>query len=512
MRDGGPVDVRFEGGDWKMADGALVAGGEGRLVRGGRRVGPGDFTIEAQLSITGLAKSAASFVIGDSHFGFEGSRGEMFTHGPVFGTADLGEPVVGDGRPFAFLVRRAGEVLSVAIDGREVCRVAVSPEAVFPVGFRPHRSTMAITSFVARGGLGKKLPDPLPMADIFTSGEGGYHSYRIPAVVVTGDGTLLAFCEGRREGRGDAGDIDVIVRRSTDLGESWSDPIVVWDDGGNTCGNPCPVVDRDTGTIWLLLTWNLGSDHESEIMKGTSEEVRHVFVTRSDDDGRSWRAPARISGTTRRPHWRWYATGPGNGIQLEHGEHQGRLLVPANHSDHSDPDRHPYRSHVIWSDDHGATWELGGIHEDRTNESAVVERSDGSVIQLMRSYHGKGLRAVAASVDGGATWGPVTLHEDLVTPVCQASAIRVPGTAREGGPDAILFSSPLGSERARMTVWLSEDDGETWPIRREVHGGAAAYSNLVALPDGRIGLLFEKDGYRSIAFTTFTLDWIRAGE
>lgn len=352
--------------------------------------------------------------------------------------------------------------------------------------------------------------DSLPHADVFVSGKGDYHTYRIPAIVRTKKGTLLAFCEGRKAGRGDAGNIDMLVSRSTDGGKSWSTPLVIWDDGNNTCGNPAPVVDQDTGFIWLPMTWNLGSDHERDIMAGKSKHPRFVYMTYSTDDGLSWAKPSDISQSTRKPHWRWYATGPGNSIQLKHGSHKGRLVIPANHSDHSDENKHPYRSHVFFSDDHGKSWNLGGVHEDRTNESAVVELSDGSILQAMRSYHGKNRRAMAISRDGGKSFGEVSLNEALDTPVCQANILRY-SWRDDSDPESrsrILFSSPKGKGRSHLTVWLSYDEGKTWPIHREIHAGGSAYSNLVALPDGKVGLLYEKDGYKTISFVTFSLKWL----
>ena len=353
-------------------------------------------------------------------------------------------------------------------------------------------------------------PETLTHTDVFTAGRDGYHTYRIPAITVTKRGTLLAFCEGRKSGRGDAGNIDLLVLRSTDNGRTWSKPQVIWNDGDNTCGNPAPVVDQSTGVVWLPMTWNLGSDHEREIMAGSSKDVRHVYVTHSKDDGVTWAAPKKISESVRLPHWRWYATGPGNAIQLTRGKHAGRLLIPANHSDHSDPDRHPHRSHVFWSDDHGESWHLGGVHSDRTNESAVVELTDGSIRQAMRSYHGKNRRAMSVSGDGGATWSDDYLDEALDTPVCQANILRYswPDDASRGGKSRILFSSPRGRKRTNLHVWLSYDEGKTWPISEQIYAGGSAYSNLVVLPNGRIGVLFEKDDYKSITLTSFDIKWL----
>jgi sialidase-1 len=141
-----------------------------------------------------------------------------------------------------------------------------------------------LPDILAFAGVGASPQQP-QQADVFVSGKDGYHTYRIPVLVVTKKGTLLAFCEGRKKGRADSGDIDLLVKRSEDWGKSWSNQQVVWDDGENTCGNPCPVVDQQTGTIWLLMTWNHGDDSEGEIKNNTGKETRRVWVSRSDDDG-----------------------------------------------------------------------------------------------------------------------------------------------------------------------------------------------------------------------------------
>ena len=192
---------------------------------------------------------------------------------------------------------------------------------------------------------GERVGDPL-----FSAHKDGYHTYRIPALAVTTKGTVLAFCEGRKGGGGDSGDIDLLVKRSLDQGQTWGDQHVIWDDGTNTCGNPCVVVDRETGTIWLLTTWNRGDDHEGEIIARKSHDTRRVFVTSSTDDGHSWAVPREITTDVKLTNWTWYATGPGGGIQLERGEHKGRLVIPC---DHIEAGTKRYFSHVIYSDDHG---------------------------------------------------------------------------------------------------------------------------------------------------------------
>lgn len=318
----------------------------------------------------------------------------------------------------------------------------------------------------------------LSQVEVFESGKDGYHTYRIPALIATRKGTLLAFCEGRRNGRGDSGDIDLLLKRSEDGGSTWPAPQVVADFGGDTIGNPAPVVDRKTGIVWLLLTRNNGAEHLKEIIAGKSTGTRTVWVTHSKDDGRTWATPVEITRDVKRSDWTWYATGPGNGIQTR----KGRMVIPCDHYAAGTLERH---SHVIFSDDHGASWKLGGVAEDKTNESAVAELSDGRLLLNMRSLHEKNRRAVARSSDGGITWSGVTLDEGLIEPVCQASLISAGGRK-------LVFSNPASTKRENMTVRVSRDDGASWAASRVIHAGPSAYSSLAIIGRGMVGLLYER--------------------
>lgn len=321
---------------------------------------------------------------------------------------------------------------------------------------------------------------------VWTAGQEGYHTFRIPAAIVAPDGTLLAFCEGRKNSRSDAGDIDLVVKRSNDGGKTWGKLRIISDDGENTIGNPCPVVDAASKTIWLPFCRN--NDR--------------VFVTKSADNGVTWSQPVEITADVKLPAWSWYATGPGCGIQTK----SGRLIVPCDHKQNR-----VQHSHVFFSDDHGSTWKLGGALPADTDECQVVERDDGSLLINMRSYHKKNRRAIATSSDGGKTWSPLRHDTALIEPVCQASLIRIPHRQGVSGT-WLLFSNPASTARAKMLVRLSQDGGATWPRAGLLHAGPAAYSALVVLPDGSVGCLYErgdKHPYETIAFARFSLPWLK---
>lgn len=351
-------------------------------------------------------------------------------------------------------------------------------------------------SFSAEG----TLPVPVQIAT-FTAGQDGYHTYRIPSVIVTKKGTVLAFSEGRKTGRGDTGDIDLVLKRSFDGGRTWQPQQLVWDDGINTCGNPCPVIDVSDGTIWLLLTHNLREDTEQEIVDATSTGSRTCWVSKSSDDGASWLKPIEITRDVKRPDWTWYATGPGVGIQLK----SGRLLIPCDNKVAGSKAR---QSHVIYSDNHGTSWKLGGIVGPNCNESQVVELADGSLLLNMRSYQANNRRLVARSRDGGMTWTPPIEDPVLIEPVCQASILRYD----HGDSHPVLFSNPASIKRENLTIRASFDWCRTWSAARTLHAGPAAYSCLTVLPDGTIGCLYERglqSPYETITFARFSLDWLR---
>lgn len=365
--------------------------------------------------------------------------------------------------------------------------------------------TLLCTAFPVRAQTTAK-PDTM---GLFVSGTDGYKSYRIPAIITTNKGTLLAFCEGRKNSAADAGDIDLLLKRSTDGGRTWSAQLVIWNDSTNTCGNPCPVVDEITGAICLLMTHNLGDDKEGDIIKKMSRSTRTVWISRSTNDGLTWSVPEDITATTKKKEWSWYATGPGIGIQIKNGAHKGRLVIPCdyNYDDSTSiPKQGPAGtgSHSIYSDDHGATWKLGGTITPKMNECQVVEVADGNgtLLMNMRSYFQHNCRAQAISYDGGITWtGPVDVPA-LVEPVCQASIIRYTWPVKKA-KSCMLFLNPASAKRMNMTMRASYDEGQTWPVIRTLYAGPSAYSSMTLLPNGTINCLYEagiKNPYETIVF------------
>ena len=381
---------------------------------------------------------------------------------------------------------------------------------------------------------------------LFKVGEGGYFLYRIPALAVSTKGTILAFAEARKNDGHDWDDTDIVLRRSFDSGQTWGDMQVVADDGKHTIGNECPVVDHQTGTILLPFCKN----------------NRQVFVTKSTDDGETWSEPVEITDDVKDPVWSYLGSGPGHGIQLK----SGRLLIPAWGDETPGPVelakdaegelkdmiemvyslirpmiwRHWRPQNVQWSytffsDDHGATWKRGQIlTKDYSDECEAVETADGTVYMTLRSRSGKQRwpssrvidqghrRGYAWSKDGGESWSEVKYDETLPEPSCQGSVVRF--TDQESfNKNRILVSNPASTtERAQMTVRLSYDEGQTWPVSKVVYKGSSGYSNLAIAPDMSILCLYSKDivwgsisDYpgpdATVSVARFDLEWLTDG-
>lgn len=331
----------------------------------------------------------------------------------------------------------------------------------------------------------KPRPEPLPdqFQYVFKENLNGYEVFRIPAIVKTKTGALLAFAEGRKlRSNGDSGDIDMVVRRSDNDGKTWQDLVLIWDDGGNTCGNPVPIVDYNNGRIHLLMTWNDGRDKWSTLVNGTGFNTRRPYYTYSDDEGLTWSTPKELTNEIKDPNWDWYGTGPVHGIQIQKGAFKGRLVSPNYYTIRANGKQQQY-SHIAYSDDNGITWESGDpTPTDKVGECTIAELPDGSLMLNMRPSEGF-LRFYAVSTDGGEKWSEPVKDPDQLDPSCQGSILN--------SSSAIFLSNDNSTERINMTVKMSTDNGENWIKQYLVHDGPSGYSDLVMISADKIAILYE---------------------
>lgn len=354
---------------------------------------------------------------------------------------------------------------------------------------------------------------------VFTSGNDGHKSYRIPAIIRLPGGDILAFCEGRVDNAADFGDINIVMKRSRDDGKTWDAMEVIVDADSLQAGNPAPVVDISDpafprGRIFLF--YNTGNNHEGEVRKGNG--LREVWYKTSDDNGLTWRKAVNITEQVHRPNqsqfnpeynfpedWRSFANTPGHAIQFSEGRYKGRIFVAANHSA-GDPQEQfkDYRAFGFYTDDHGKTFHISeDVNLPGSNESTSVELSNGRLMMNSRNQRGDiRARIVSVSSDGGATWDTTYFDRSLPDPVNQGSILGL-------GGKKIAFSNAADLKRRdNLTLRISNDEGRTWKksivVDKSPDGKAmsfTAYSDLVKLPGKRIGVLYERDGYKQIVFS-----------
>lgn len=392
----------------------------------------------------------------------------------------------------------------------------------------------------------------LEKMDLFTAGEQGYIMFRIPGLLVTPKGTLLAYCEARAGG-GDWTNEDILLRRSTDGGRTWDKARVLVKLPDPQPRNPLREelkAELGEGQIDARTYHNcvMIADCES----GAVHVLFHldywrVFYMRSDDDGLTFSTPreltAVVAGYRSKGYpWRVVGNGCGHGIQLATGTWNGRLLVPLWLSDSSQPRGHGHRpSHVgvLHSDDHGDTWQIGdwvaknGEGIKSPSEACPVQLADGRVLFNMRHESPQRLRAVATSADGTTGWSPLRFDPALYDPICEASMIRVPQKVSDRR--AVLFANPdprgaaPGEDgkpdppepraRRNLTLKLSYDECASWPVRKVLESGIAGYCDLAAADEGALFCLFERgstkrgDHYATAALTLarFNLEWLTDG-
>jgi len=351
---------------------------------------------------------------------------------------------------------------------------------------------------------------------LFTNGVGGYACYRIPAIVSNKKGVLFAFAEGRVNNCGDYGNVDILLRISTDNGSHWSPAQKIIDKDQFQAGNSAPVFDFTDPRYpegRLFLFFNTGNANEYDIRSGIGE--RKVWYTTSPNMGLDWNAPIEISSQVHfskqnailNKDWRAHANTPGHGIQLTKGKYKGRLYIAANHSTGEfKSDASDYQTYGFYSDNHGETWEVSpDINWPSSNEAIATELPNGKLMLNIREQNGQSRRRIVALSDqGGEIWNEVYIDSALVSPVCQSSIISYSNNKET----ALLFSGPNSTEkRQKMSIFLSRDNGKTWPVVKEVYTGASAYSDLTILDNNQVGLLYERDE-NGIYFAHFNETWL----
>ncbi len=378
-------------------------------------------------------------------------------------------------------------------------------------------AVLAVTVTVPAAHAGT-APAPTPAApvavltsqDIATAGVGSPR-YRIPALTRTTKGTLLAAYDARPTLSDLPSNIGVVLRRSTDGGATWqAQQTVRKDPAPQGYGDPSLLVDRERGRVFLFYaaTVNQGFFGSATGNDETDPDIEQTDYSWSDDDGLTWHHE-RITADIKDPAWAGLFASSGEGIQLRHGPHKGRLLQQYALR------RPDGTTHAVsaYSDDHGATWRTGTPVGPGGDENKTVELSDGRVLLNNRS---KPYRTIAHSADGGITYTPLRQDKELPDPANNGSLTRVaPGVpATHPRADWLLFSNTAtGAGRSNLTVRLSCDNGENWPVRRTVEAGSAAYSTLTMLDDGtgadpRVGLLWERADYRHLTYSAFDLKWL----
>lgn len=348
---------------------------------------------------------------------------------------------------------------------------------------------------------------------LFNMGDYDSQYWRIPALVTAADNSLVAVVDKRGSSLGDLPNtISIMSRRSTDNGKNWSEPVVVAQGGnGKTYGDPAVVLDKKTGNLICMFVGDQG------LWNATPYNRQGIYVSKSTDNGVSWSEPVAITDQVYANHSSWYAgfAGSGHGLCLKDGRLMFVLAIRATSAT-----KVPLHNYAIYSDDGGDNWTLStNAATTAGDEAKVVELENGDILMSIRNPS-KGNRIFCKSTDRGQTWGKAYFETELKDPACNGDIIRYSYSTDEGseGKSRLLHSLPESTTtRENVTIYLSEDDGETWPIKKRLVDGYSAYSSLTVLSDGTIGALVEEgkwdsnlpgeDGFQ-LVFYRFTMDWL----
>ena len=380
------------------------------------------------------------------------------------------------------------------------------------------RTTCAVTLFLLIAAGAQAAADAPQKTPLFEARTLGYHTYRIPGIAVAHDGALLAYCEARKTGTGDWEDIDIVVRRSRDGGKTWTPMEILVDAGKLPVHNSLTIVERESGVMHFFYHVNYARAFHMQSVDGgqtfsKAEEITPVFEQFQKEF-----------------LWNVIGNGTGHGIELR----SGRLLVPVWLSNGGRRHR-PSVISTIYSDDHGRTWKRGHLVLNlmmNMSETAAVQLADGSVLLNIRSEASEHRRAIAVSKDGATKWSVPRFDPALLEPVCCATLLRLsektataPGRVLFCNPDNLEYSGKhgpsfnLNKDRKNLTIKLSYDECQTWPVSKTLESGVSAYSDLAAGRDGAIYCLYECDGVngsmwdtRHITLARFSLDWLTDGK
>jgi sialidase-1 len=343
----------------------------------------------------------------------------------------------------------------------------------------------------------------------------GMSNYRIPSMVQAADGSLLAFIEGRPSGAdpGQAGQINISMKRSIDMGRTWLPVQIIHDDPLYDYSDPRPFVDKTTNTVYVFyVQWpDLCAQNGNCV---GPDDANYIFYRSSDDNGVTWNAPVDVTSQVKDPTWRSINPGPGQGIQLQwqtasQGSHNGRLIFPAIvRAGNSN-----FYVATIFSDDNGASWQKGNFTPvSGPTEADMVELSDGSLLLSARNDGGAaGTRYHFLSDDGGVTW--LQTSHDLAVSKVDIGLIRYSAVRSGDVEDRILVSAPMGTtsgpNRNNLAIWSSLDEGVTFGTPHQLVYGMSAYSDIVTLNDGSIGIIYEATGSTLLKFINVELEQIK---
>ena len=339
-------------------------------------------------------------------------------------------------------------------------------------------------------------------------GDDGVAAFRIPGLVTTNAGTLLGVYDARYNSSVDLQEhVDIGLSRSTNGGKTWEKmriPMTFGQyeglpKGQNGVGDPSILVDKQTGTIWIVAAWTHGMGNRrawfNSLPGMTIHETAQLMMVRSDDDGKTWSAPINVTSQVKDPSWRFLLQGPGRGISMN----DGTLVFPTQYID---PQGLPHAG-IMCSKDHGSTWTISAPARDNTTEAQVAEVTPGVLMLNMRDNRG-GSRAVSITSDYGKTWTEHPSNRSaLQEPVCMASLIKVEAKDNILAKDLLLFSNPnTTKDRKNMTIKASFDGGLTWKESNQLlldEDYGWGYSCLTMIDKETVGILYES----SVAHMTF---------